>query len=301
VLRSLSISPSSWYYRPKSPVDDRRRRWGVAVPEAVEQAVVEMATGNPWYGYKRIAVMCRRAGGWVTDRQAYWVMRAHGLLQRRRQVRAAAVYQAARLFELLPTAPNDLWQTDVTYVHIPGHGWWYGVAVIDYYSRYVLALRLTPSYSAAAVVEVLKAARDRAESIHGPLSGAVFLVTDNGPSFIARAFARYAEGLFTRVRIQYRTPAQLGLLERTSGTLKKEEVYWRIYDGPAHARDCLAQFERRDNHSRPHWALRPLDGGDPFVPADVYVNGHPIQIPKWQPWAVAARQQLDDLIAEVTS
>ena len=97
----------------------------MAVPEQLEAAVLTMATANPWYGYKRIAVMCRRAGKGVTDRQTYWVMRAHQLLQRRKRIRAAALYQASKLYELLPTAPNDLWQMDVTYVHIPGHGWWY--------------------------------------------------------------------------------------------------------------------------------------------------------------------------------
>ena len=52
---------------------------------------------------------------------------------------------------LLPSAPNDLWQADVTYLHIPGHGWWYAVTVIDYYSRYLLACHFTPSYRAADV------------------------------------------------------------------------------------------------------------------------------------------------------
>ena len=110
--------------------------------------MVTMATQNPWYGYKRIAVMCRRAGHAVKDREAYIVMRDHRLLQKPRE-RAAEVYQAARLFELLPQQPNDLWQMDVTYIHIPGHGWWYAVTVIDYYSRYLLACHLTFSYSAS--------------------------------------------------------------------------------------------------------------------------------------------------------
>ena len=86
--------------------------------------MVTMATQNPWYGYKRIAVMCRRAGHAVKNREAYIVMRDHRLLQKPRE-RAAEVYQAARLFELLPQQPNDLWQMDVTYIHIPGHGWWF--------------------------------------------------------------------------------------------------------------------------------------------------------------------------------
>jgi hypothetical protein len=41
------------------------------------------------------------------------------------------VYQAARLFELLPQKPNDLWQMDVTYIQIPGSGWSYAVTAMD--------------------------------------------------------------------------------------------------------------------------------------------------------------------------
>jgi putative transposase len=139
VLQALSISSSSWYRQPVPT--DQRRRPGPApepIPEVILNSVVEMAVNNPWYGYKRIAVMCRRAGQAVKDRQAYRVMREHRLLQKRRP-RQPELYQAAKLFELLPRGPNDLWQMDVTYIHIPGYGWWYAVTVIDYYSRYLLA------------------------------------------------------------------------------------------------------------------------------------------------------------------
>ncbi len=268
------------------------------MPTASEDEVVKMAEANPWYGYKRIAVMCRRAGHAVTNRQAYRVMRRHGLLQKRRRTRTAEVYQASKLYELLPTGPNELWQMDVTYIHIPGHGWWYAVTVIDYYSRYLLGLRLTWSYSAAEVIEALAAARATAEAIHGPLARQPFLVTDNGSSFIARRFARYVEDDFAHVRIQYRTPTQLGLLERFHETLKREEVYWRLYDGPEHARRCLAEFERRYNYDRPHWALTPEDGGDPLVPAEVYVEGRRTQLPRWQPWAREVKRRLDELQVE---
>ena len=185
------------------------------IAEQVVQAVVTMATENPWYGYKRIAVMCRRAGHAVKDREAYVVMRDHRLLRKPRE-RAAEVYQAARLFELLPQQPNDLWQMDVTYIHIPGHGWWYAVTVIDYYSRYLLACHLTFSYSAAEVVYALKLAREEAERIGGPLPKRPFLVTDNGPSFIARRFVDFVREPYSHVRIQYRTPQQLGLLGAVS-------------------------------------------------------------------------------------
>ncbi len=56
-------------------------------------------------------------------------MKRHGLLQKRK-ARAAEVYQTAKLFELLPSGPNGLWQMAVTHIHIPGCGRWYAVTVI---------------------------------------------------------------------------------------------------------------------------------------------------------------------------
>jgi len=299
VFQALGVAASSWY-RPAVSAEQRRRPGPPpqAIPEAVRQAVVDTATTNPWYGYKRIAVMCRRAGEAVRDRQAYRIMREAGLLQKRRP-REPELYQAAKLFELLPRRPNDLWQMDVTYIHIPGHGWWYAVTVIDYYSRYLLACHLTHSYSAVEVAEALKQARAEAERMHGPLAKPPFLVTDNGPSFLARRFAAFVSGRYSHVRIRYRTPQQLGLLERFHQTLKTEEVYWRLYDHPQHARACLAEFRDRYNRLRPHWALRPEAGGDPLVPEEVYRAGQPVQTPKWQSWAQAAKAKLDELLGAV--
>jgi len=296
VLTALGVAASSWY-RPALAADERRRPGPSpqAIPEGVRQAVIDMATKNPWYGYKRIAVMCRRAGQAVRDRQAYQVMRSAGLLQKRRP-REPELYQAARLFELLPQRPNDLWQMDVTYIHIPGCGWWYAVTVIDYYSRYLLACHLTHSYSAVEVGQALQQARGEAERIHGPLVKPPFLVTDNGPSFMARRFAALVATQYSHVRIRYRTPEQLGLLERFHQTLKTEEVYWRLYEHPQHARACLAEFRERYNRVRPHWALRPEAGGDPLVPEEVYAGGQRVQLPRWQGWARAAKAKLDELM-----
>jgi transposase InsO family protein len=173
----------------------------------------------------------RSEGLKVTNKQVYRVFKAFGLLQKKR-VREAALYQAARLFELLPAAANDLWQADVTYLH---------------------------------------------------------------SSFLARHFQKHIKDRFAHVRIQYRTPSQLGLLERFHQTLKTEEVYWKLYASPAEARESLEVFRRRYNEIRPHWALEPAGGGDVLTPADVYVQGQAIELPKWQGWAKAAREKLKEL------
>jgi transposase InsO family protein len=296
VLMALGVASSSWYRQPT--LTEQRRRPGPAplpLAEEIRQGIIAMAVKNPWYGYKRIAVMCRRAGQVVQDRQAYQVMRAEGLLQRPRP-REPELYQSAKLIELLPQKPNDLWQMDVTYIHIPGYGWWYAVTVIDYYSRYLLACHLTYSYSAQEVAHGLKLAREEAERIHGPLPKPPFLVTDNGPSFMARRFAAFVAQQYSHVRIRYRTPEQLGLLERFHQTLKTEEVYWRLYDHPQHARQCLAEFRERYNGQRPHWALRPEEGGDPLVPAEVYAGGRNVGTPRWQSWVKQAKAKLAEML-----
>lgn len=290
VLELLGVARSVWYARQKAdPQRPGRKR--TPIPEALAESIRALAREYPWWGYKRIAVVARRGGVSVSNKVVYRVMKAAGLLQKRR-IRKAELYQAARLFELLPQAPNDLWQADVTHIHVPGHGWWYAVTVIDYFSRYLLACHFTPSYRASDVAVALDAARAEAQRIHGPLKKSPFLVTDNGSSFLARAFRRHIDGNYTHVRINYRTPTQLGLLERFHQTLKNEEVYWKLYTSPGEARQSLEVFRRRYNDIRPHWALIPPAGGDPVTPADVYMRGQAVGLPKWQGWARAARNKL---------
>jgi len=297
VLAALGVSRSSWYYKPKPSGGSRSRRWPrKELPQETIAAVFKMAEDNPWHGYKRIAVMCRRDKVKVSDRQVYRLFKEHDLLHLKKKSRDAELHQASKLYELLPTAPNELWQMDVTYIHVPGHGWWYAVTVIDYYSRYLLAMRFTWSYSAFEVIEALKEARAEAERLHGPLDKQPFLVTDNGTSFLARRFCRFVRDEYAHVRIQYRTPTQLGLLERFHETLKNEEVYWRVYDSPQHARDCLAEFRDRYNDNRPHWALVPETGGDPVTPTEVYKDGVVTRLPRWQAWARDVKEKLDALL-----
>jgi len=297
LLRWLGVARSSWYGR-RSGEEPRRPpgRKPKAIDPALAAAIEALAQRYPWWGYKRIAIIARREALGVTNKQVYRIFKAAGLLQKPR-VREAAIYQTARLFELLPSGPNELWQADVTYLHIPGHGWWYAVTVIDYYSRYLLACHFTASYSAREIAAALDRARAEAERLHGPLAKTPFLVTDNGSSFLARHFQAHIAGHYAHVRIQYRTPTQLGLLERFHQTLKTEEVYWKLYTSPAEARESLEEFRCRYNGVRPHWALEPLGGGDVVTPQDVYVHGCAVKLPKWQGWAKAAKEKLAAMVA----
>ena len=267
---------ATWYRRvaargrPPSPEKESPRR-GPQAREITpwERCVVEtVARAFPWYGYKKIALICRRLDETVAVRKVYRIMKDAGLLHRlKKRTEERARQEVARLYQLLPTKPDALWQMDVTYIRVPGYGWWYAVTVIDYYSRtvidyysrYLLACRFTHSYAAVEAGRALRLAVKEAERLHGSLSQPVFLVTDNGSSFIAHRFRDELSRLriagtglsaFSQVRIGYRMPTQLGLLERFHGTLKREEVYWNVYTDPRDARQKLELFRERYNQAR---------------------------------------------------
>ena len=150
-------------------------------------------------------------------------MKRKRLLQKRR-VRKAEVYRATKLVELLPGSCNKIWQADVTYVHVPGHGWLFAVTVIDDYSRDLLVCHFPWNDTMAEVKRALDMARAEAQQLHGGFEKVPLMVTDHESSFIARRFQENIRGLFRHVRITYRTPTQLGLLERFHQTLKSERV-----------------------------------------------------------------------------
>jgi putative transposase len=130
MIEYLGWPPSAWYrQRQVGP----RRLPGPApglVATDIEEIVVLAAHEWPWWGYKRVAVALRSLGIGIANAVVYRIYRRHGLLRRRRP-QAAELHQATKLYELLPSAPNQLWQADVTYIEIPGHGWWYAVTVIE--------------------------------------------------------------------------------------------------------------------------------------------------------------------------
>ncbi len=162
VLHWIGISTSSGYYQ-QIPPEQQRKRGPVEKPIDAEllEAVKSVAEMFPMWGYKRITIVCRRQEIQVGKKMVYRIFKLLGLLQKPRP-RAAELYQAAKLFELLPRRP--------------------------------------------------------------------FLVTDNGTSFLAKRFQEFICDDFQHVRIQYRTPTQLGLLERFHKTLKNKEVYWQLYE-----------------------------------------------------------------------
>jgi putative transposase len=100
------------------------------------------------------------------------------------------VITAADRFAHPTTRPNELWQTDFTYLRVVGWGWYYLSTVLDDYSRYILAWTLTTTMAATDVATTLDLARakagvDRVAVHHRPR-----LLSDNGPCYISGPSSR---------------------------------------------------------------------------------------------------------------
>lgn len=188
-------------------------------------------------------------------------MKVNRLLKKRDKVKNPDI---ERLKALYPDGPNQVWQMDICYVYIECYGFYYLINVVDYWSRFLLSSYFTNTYRSAEVIRSVQMAKEKAENLKGTLGSQIVLVTDNGSSFISKRFQEhmrlvkiegYDQRLFRHVRIGYRMPTQLGLLERLHRTLKEEEVWPAHYADPIEARISIASFAEIYNYERPHWAL----------------------------------------------
>ena len=98
---------------------------------------------------------------------------------------AFIVFKAAAEFKDKTTAPNQLWQTDFTYLKVIGWGWYYLSTILDDYSRFIIAWKLCTTMAATDVSDTLQAALqasglDQVKVLHRPR-----LLSDNGPSYLS--------------------------------------------------------------------------------------------------------------------
>jgi putative transposase len=156
------------------------------------------------------------------------------------------------------TQPDFVWSTDITYIRL-AHGFVYLVAIMDWFSRYVLAWRLSNSLETHFCVEAL----DRA------LAGATphIFNTDQGAQFTSAEFISRLDQRGVRISMDGRDRALDNVfVERLWRSVKWEEVYLNSYQSVQDAWHGLNRYFVYYNHERPHQALGYL------TPAEV--NGH---------------------------
>ena len=177
---------------------------------------------------------------------------------------AFIVLTAGKTFQHPTHRPNELWQTDFTYRHVLGWGWYYLSTVLDDFSRYILAGTLRTSMGATDVRQTLDLACAAAGVERVPVVHRPRLLSDHGPCYISGQLATYLQthGVPHTRSAPYH-PMTQGKIERYHRSLKNV-VKLDHYYSPWELERAVGRFVEDYNHRRYHESLQNV------TPADVY-------------------------------
>jgi putative transposase len=231
------------YYRPAgAPPDDLR----------LMRLIDEQYTACPFYGSRRMTAWLVRRGEAVNRKRVQRLLRVMGLEAIYPKPRLSAPAAGHRVYPYLLRGvaverPGHVWSADITYVPLPA-GFMYLAATIDWYSRLVVAWRLSNTLDGSFCCEMLEAALAAG-------TPAVFN-TDQGVQFTAGAFTARVERAGAKVSMDGRGRCLDNVfVERLWRTVKYEDVYLRGYETVAELERGLAAYFRFYNHDRPHQSL----------------------------------------------
>jgi putative transposase len=270
-LEKLGISRATfyrWYYlfqnggpealQDRSPRPDRV--WN-RIPDSVKDRILELALDLPELSSRELAVrFTDQERYFVSEASVYRLLKAHDLISSP----AYIVIKASDEFKDKTTAPNQLWQTDFTYLKVIGWGWFYLSTILDDFSRYIIAYKLCTTMRADDVTDTLDLALkasglDHATVVHRPR-----LLSDNGASYVAGNLATWLDDKgMEHVRGAPYHPQTQGKIERWHQTLKNR-ILLENYFLPGDLAAQIEAFVANYNHHRYHESLSNL------TPADVY-------------------------------
>jgi putative transposase len=250
----LSLSRSSVYYQPQPPS---------AAEVALKHRIDELYTQWPFYGSRKITAQLQQEGVEVNRKAVQRHMREMGIegispgpnLSKRTQKEGVYPYL---LRHTTSAYPNHIWGIDSTYIRLHA-GWMYLVAILDWYSRYVVSWELDQTLELPFVLTAVQRA----------LGQTVPLIcnSDQGSHFTSPQYCQLLQAANVKISMDGKGRALDNIFtERLWRTVKYEEVYIHEYTSPREARQALTRYFEFYNHERIHQAL------DYQIPAEVYFH-----------------------------
>ena len=218
---------------------------------------------TPFYGVRKIAACQKNKDYLVNRKRVRRLMRLMGLKAIYRRPRTSKPGKGHKIYPYLLggmkiTRPNQVWAADITYIPM-AKGFFYLVAIIDWYSRYVLSWRLSNTLDAGFCVDALEEAirKDKPEIFN----------TDQGSQFTSEDFTAILKSRGIRISMDGKGSYNDNLfIERLWRTVKYEEVYLKAYQNGKEAKISLGNYFRFYNTERPHQALGYRTPAEVFTP-----------------------------------
>ena len=252
----LGLSRSSLYYRCEADP---------SYNEHLMRLLDKQYLQTPFYGVPRMTEWLHRQGHAVNEKRVRRLLRAMGLeaiYPRRKQ----GLSEAERQHKVYPyllrgleiTRPNQVWAADITYIRM-ARGWVYLMAILDWFSRYVVAWELSITLEADFCVATLQ----RALTLGRP----EIFNTDQGSQFTSDGWIDALKDAQVAISMDGRGRVFDNIfIERLWRSVKVEEVYLHDYQTVREVRDGLGWYFPFYNGERPHQALNDC------TPAEVYTG-----------------------------
>ena len=239
----LDISRSGLYYQPVEVSEEE-----LTLMKLIDRQYL----ATPFYGARKIAAWLKSQGYTVNRKRVRRLMQVMGLKAIYRRPRTSKPAPGNKIYPYLLsgmeiTRPNQVWAADITYIPM-ARGFLYLVAIIDWYSRYVLSWRLSNTMDAGFCAEALEEAlrKGRPDIFN----------TDQGAQFTGEAFTGLLQQHGVRISMDGKGRYSDNLfIERLWRTVKYEEVYLKAYQDGRDARTGISNYFRFYNTERPHQAL----------------------------------------------
>lgn len=238
----LGLNRSSLYYQPAA----------ISAREvAIKHRIDEIYTEHPFYGSRRITVELRQEMP-INRKTVQRYMAEMGLVALYPGPKLSQPNPAHQVYPYLlrglkASYPNHVWGIDITYIRLR-RSWMYLVAILDWYSRYVVSWELAQSLEQEFVLLAVDHALAQARP--------AICNSDQGSHFTSSDYLDRLKAAQVRISMDGRGRALDNVFtERLWRTIKYEEVYIHEYDSPRQVRQGLTHYLTFYNYQRPHSAL----------------------------------------------
>jgi putative transposase len=248
----LGLCRSSLYYEPAGETAENLR---------LMRLLDEEYTRHPFYGSRRLTAWLSGQGEAVNRKRVQRLLRLMGLEAIYPRPKLSAPGRGHRVYPYLLRGvkverPDQVWSADITYVPL-ARGFMYLAAAIDWYSRYVIAWRLSNTLDGSFCLEMLEEAlsRGRPEVFN----------TDQGVQFTAAAWTGRLEAVGVQVSMDGKGRCLDNVfVERLWRSVKHEDIYPHGYEAVPELQRGLGRYFPFYNEERPHQSL------DYRTPGEVY-------------------------------
>ncbi len=212
----------------------------------------EQYTKTPFYGIRRMTVFLNTLGMEVNHKRVQRLMRLMGIEAIYPKKRLSQAGENHKIYPYLLRGVeikkvNQVWSTDITYIPMKG-GFVYLVAIMDWYSRYVLAWEISTTLEVHFCLEALERALEQGKP--------EIFNTDQGSQFTSKEFTGRLEKGLIQISMDGRGRVFDNIfIERLWRSVKYEEVYLNEYETVRETKGGIGKYFGFYNEERPHQAL----------------------------------------------